>query len=631
MQLLYVCLRDITDGMCWHTTSAAQGQYLLIWSQLRTDQPHQDIGPGLPMPQSRSWTLCIQVLQSHRPMASPQQAVNALDPLPPSAHAAAPLEYSNPELDTSSLLKRQVFISHTGQDKDACTFAASILKPMLEGAGLPVYMDFSNLQKGDEYPPQLLEAATCSEVVLVVLSRSFSRRFWCMVELEQALHGTSGRRPVILPVIYHPTEDVDSKAAVMQYWQEWKATELNQSRPDRWHKVVPEHWASNYTYVCDTIQGIRRQQQGPKDTDFQLAREAAKLALQHLSPAPPTEQLFGVAELQADLLKRLTSGKCQGLWLYGEGGIGKTALAKRLFHALASSGKFLSKASVEIKDSDVADSVAQTYQQLNSSGPSDGLSAAGLQAMMRGKKLLLLLDNVSCCEQLDALLPEAYTEGSIIIVTSRMKSCRGSNRQQVIDQLHHLRVEPLDPIPSRELFLEKAGLSTISDNLAGLGNDIIALCNGLPLALQLAGAAMSEHSGNPAIWSGVLAALKKGGLHVDTQQRLQDVVQRRLSAMPHGQQSMFLDVATALSGQPADVVLDVWKDWHGAEAAMWYADLVRNCLLRPSSDDRLQMHDVLAAMGRGMVLDQQSPFYGSRIWVQDNIIVGAVQVRELTP
>ena len=58
---------------------------------------------------------------------------------------------SHPSAAAKQPLKRQVFISHTGKDEGAKNFAASILKPALEAAGLAVYMDFSNLQLGNSF------------------------------------------------------------------------------------------------------------------------------------------------------------------------------------------------------------------------------------------------------------------------------------------------------------------------------------------------------------------------------------------------------------------------------------------------------------------------------------------------
>ena len=70
---------------------------------------------------------------------------------------------------------------------------------------------------------------------------------------------------------------------------------------------------------------------------------------------------------------------------------------------------------------------------------------------------------------------------------------------------------------------------------------------------------------------------------------------------------MFLDVATVVAGQPKDLVMAVWVAWHGPAAPTLYDGLVRRCLLGVNKDDGLVMHDVLAALGRGLLLDPSSP------------------------
>jgi hypothetical protein len=86
-------------------------------------------------------------------------------------------------------LQRQVFISHTAADEQGRIFAASILKPELVRAGLKVYMDCSDLRPGCEFADELVQAAATSAVFVVVLTKSYPTRFWCLRELDLARHG----------------------------------------------------------------------------------------------------------------------------------------------------------------------------------------------------------------------------------------------------------------------------------------------------------------------------------------------------------------------------------------------------------------------------------------------------------
>jgi hypothetical protein len=231
-------------------------------------------------------------------------------------------------------LKRQVFISHTGRDEDAKTFAASILKPALEAAGLAVYMDFSSLQLGSSWREELVDAAANSMVVVVVLSRSFTSRFWCMLELDLALNahrrkqGEEGadhsRRPLVLPVFYESVDIVVDADTIRQHWscdlqerlrrdeelgREWVAT------------VDVDRWVNNICTLKEKVQHMRKSlpgQSSAKDDGWQLARGVVRAAARHIPSLVAVGNVVGFEEQEAQLAAEL--GGRLGLWLHGQGG-----------------------------------------------------------------------------------------------------------------------------------------------------------------------------------------------------------------------------------------------------------------------------------------------------------------------
>jgi hypothetical protein len=106
------------------------------------------------------------------------------------------------------------------------------------------------------------------------------------------------------------------------------------------------------------------------------------------------------------------------------GGRGKSTLAKVLFNRLA--GSFPHSAFVEIQEGDGADRNAHHLATALKGLGAPGEAAEGaavlsgrLKGFVRGRKVLLVLDNVWTAGQLTALLPTTWGEGSTVIVTSR--------------------------------------------------------------------------------------------------------------------------------------------------------------------------------------------------------------------
>jgi hypothetical protein len=128
---------------------------------------------------------------------------------------------------------------------------------------------------------------------------------------------------------------------------------------------------------------------------------------------------------------------------------------------------------------------------------------------------------------------------------------------------------------------------------------------------------------------GALAALKQGNPGGGSEGALEGVLTHSLAGLSDGRVSMFLDVATILQGEKLEVVMALWTAWHGAAATTFYRDLSRRTLLGADAKGRLVMHDVLVALGRGIILQSRAGLEvhcGSRLWVQDGEVMGVEQV-----
>ena len=276
--------------------------------------------------------------------------------------------------DGQNGLQPQVFISHTGSDELGRVFAASILKPALEAAGLKTFIDHANLQLGCPWPLELVKAAATSAVFVMVLTQSYATRFWCLRELDIAMHGhpdhPTAAKPYIIPVymhhhslLRHPTVEQLRSDVLQRMGRLAGARDAAELRDLQHLALDPERMLRNIQALrnnqaehrhhqsLDLYAGPEEQQHqqqqlavlqcsssssankapvvpAAKDEEWQMARRVAAAALQQLPPKqclahiPP--DLVGCEQQLAELTAQLVVDDpgMLGLWLYGPGEAG---------------------------------------------------------------------------------------------------------------------------------------------------------------------------------------------------------------------------------------------------------------------------------------------------------------------
>jgi hypothetical protein len=174
-----------------------------------------------------------------------------------------------------------------------------------------------------------VDAAANIMVVVVVLSRSFTSRFWCMLELDLALHahhegGDETKRPLVLPVFYDSVEIVVDAAKIQQHWSGNLQQRLlrDEELGREWVATVNfDRWVSNICTVKEKVQHMRKSlpgQSSAKDDGWQLARGVVREAARHIPSLVAVGTVVGFEEQEAQLAAEL--GGRLGLWLHGQGG-----------------------------------------------------------------------------------------------------------------------------------------------------------------------------------------------------------------------------------------------------------------------------------------------------------------------
>jgi tetratricopeptide (TPR) repeat protein len=174
----------------------------------------------------------------------------------------------------------------------------------------------------------------------------------------------------------------------------------------------------------------------------------------------------------------------------GTAGVGKTALAKRIGHAVADrfpdgqlyvSMPDVADASEPTSGDEVLRGFLEAFGIPHSQLPSavDG-QAALYRSLLAGKRVLVVLDNVRDAGQVGLLLPGA--PGCLALVTSRNQLTG-----QFGDGTHVLRLNPFTMSEARDLLEHRLGSARVRRE-SPAADELIGLCARMPLALSVVAA-----------------------------------------------------------------------------------------------------------------------------------------------
>lgn len=208
----------------------------------------------------------------------------------------------------------------------------------------------------------------------------------------------------------------------------------------------------------------------------------------HQLPSPPrnfTGRMREIAELcDAPNTPALTG-------IHGMGGIGKTALAlevaERWSERFPDGQLYLDLHGTTDAVSPV-DAMLHVIRSIDPGRPApntDAGVAAAYRSVLRGKRVLLLMDNAADREQVEPLLPP---DGSALLVTSRQRFAMPGLRSSSLAPLDRDEAETL--------------IQSLAPRVQSAGAELAEPCGGLPLALSLVGRALAER---PDLDAGELA------------------------------------------------------------------------------------------------------------------------------
>ncbi|XP_039169564.1 disease resistance protein RPV1 [Eucalyptus grandis] len=306
-----------------------------------------------------------------------------------------------------------------------------------------------------------------------------------------------------------------------------------------------------------------------------------------------------------------------GLW--GQGGIGKTCLAKAFYNALFRKFEgacFLANVRETSKDSrglvtlqeTILNDILLPQQRLEVSNVDVGSNL--IQRRLGRKKVLLILDDVDALCHLNALAGKGkwFGNGSRIIVTTRDKQLLTCHR---IDQDHVYKVEALSNSEAHEL-LSKHAFQTHQIR-TDLVDGALKYAKGLPLALEVLGSSLCDTTED--VWESTIKKLSR-----NPDKDINNVLKVSFDGLDENEKEIFLHIACFFKGWAREHTKKV-LDSCDLETIVGFDILIKRSLISIEGGI-LQMHDLIQAMGMDIVNREcrDDPGRCSKLWLYDDVV-----------
>ncbi|KAF8016166.1 hypothetical protein BT93_H1627 [Corymbia citriodora subsp. variegata] len=485
----------------------------------------------------------------------------------------------------------------------------------LEREEIYAYVDREELRKGEQITPTLMKVIQDSRIAIIIFSEDYASSPWCLEEVAKIMECKEQRDLVVFPVFYKvdPREvrtprQSYQKAMVKHERKFGKDSE----KVKRWKKALFDAgnlsgWDFNDEDEADLIKRI------VKDISMQL----------HRAPLDVAKHLVGIHPHIVDLESMLNLESNNGvlmIGLRGQGGIGKTTLAKALYNDIFKrfdASCFLADVRETSKHSKDLVPLQKKLlseillgKELAVSNVDGGINL--IKDRLCHKKVLLVLDDVDDVKQLNALVGERewFGKGSRIIITTRdnhLLTSHGIGKDQIYE------VKTLEDWEALKLFSKHAFLR---NNEIVIRQDLVdsALhyANGLPLALEVLGSLLCGRREEE--WESTLNELAKS-----PNKTINNVLKLSYDGLEDYAKEIFLDIACFFKGRSIEYIMKV-LDSCNFDTTIGVQVLVEKSLITKVMKT-IWMHDLIQLMGMDIVNQEchNDPGRRSRLWLCEDI------------
>lgn len=315
------------------------------------------------------------------------------------------------------------------------------------------------------------------------------------------------------------------------------------------------------------------------------------------------------------------SSKACKIGIWGMGGSGKTTTAKSIYNQIRRTYDYRSfienirqvceqdsKGYIHFQEQLLLD-VLKSEVKVHSTAAGTTL----IEERLRGKRTLIVLDDVTKLEQVHALCGNRkwIGSGSVFIVTSR-----DIRLLHLLEVDYIYKVEEMNESESLELFSWHAFREvTPTHDFIELSRNVVSYCGGLPLALEVLGSYL--HKRTKQEWKSVLSKLRIIP---------NDQVHKKLRISFDGledqmERDIFLDICCFFIGKERGYVTEILNGC-GLHADIGITVLIERSLVKVEENNKLGMHDLVRDMGREIIRHSspKDPGKRSRLWFHEDVL-----------
>ncbi|XP_027357321.1 TMV resistance protein N-like [Abrus precatorius] len=503
-----------------------------------------------------------------------------------------------------------VFVSFKGSDTSH-SFTGILFEALCE-RGINTFMDNDDeeFQIGEE-----IRAIEKSKVAIVVFSKNYASSSRNLNQLVNIIECCKKKGRLVMPVFYDvdPSVVQDQRGAYGQALAEHgRKFKDNPEKVKKWRRVLKE--ASLFGWYLKP--GVGYEYEYVKSIVEEVFR---RITNRSLFVADYTIGLDSRVEEVCSLLY-IGSAEVRMVGIYGIGGIGKTILAKAVYNDIADGFEascFLGSVreiydrhgSMFLQEMLLNEILGKKDIRLGS--VDDGISI--IKERLQHKRVLLILDDISKLEQLEALAGSSdwFGSGSRVIITTRNKHLLTYHRVEITYEVQELNNKDALELFSRCSFKD----GKIDPSYVDISKQAIDYASGHPLALRVIGSNLLGRSKEE--WEHALQRFKR--IPLDD---IQDVLKVSFDALEEEEKKVFLDIACCFNGYKLTEVEDILCAHRGDHIKLLIRVLIDKSLISISSNSKLILHSLIEDMGKNIVYQESphEPGQRSRLWFSKDII-----------